>query len=90
MTEAATASPATAPPDCQPAQDVWPRTDGSAVDCREKLRVLRENHDELAQTLRDCFDDAVLMGVDIEAMRRSLHALVDALRDPRTADTSRR
>jgi hypothetical protein len=85
MTEAAIA-----PSDCRPAEDVWPRADGSAVDCREKLRVLRENHDELAQILRDCFDDAVLMGVDIAAMRRSLHAMVDALPDPRRADASRR
>jgi hypothetical protein len=85
MTEAAIA-----PSNCHPAQDVWPRADGSAVDCREKLRVLRENHDELAQILRDCFDDAVLMGVDIAAMRRSLHAMVDALPDPRRADASRR
>jgi hypothetical protein len=74
-----------APPSAAPDADVWPRTDGSPVDCREKLRVLRENHAELGQTLRDCFDDAVLMGVDVEAMRRMLHAMVDALRDPRTA-----
>ena len=78
-----------ASPECRPAEDVWPRADGSALDCREKLRVLRENHAELAQTLRDCFDDAVLMGVDVEALRRSLHAMVDALRDPRSADTRR-
>ena len=85
MTEAATA-----PRDCRPAEDIWPRADGSAVDCREKLRVLRENHAELAQTLRDCFDDAVLMGVDSEALRRNLHVMVDALRDPRSTDTNRR
>ena len=66
-----------------PTTDHWPQPDGSPVDCREKLRLLRENHGELAQTLRDCFDDAVLMGVDGEAMRHLLHAMVDALRDPR-------
>jgi hypothetical protein len=60
-----------------------PRADGSPVDCREKLRLLRENHGELSQILRDCFDDAVLMGVDAEAMRHLLHGMVDALRDPR-------
>ena len=67
-----------------PGADHWPRPDGSPVDCREKVRVLRENHGELAQTLRDCFDDAVLMGVDPEAMRDLLHRMVSALRDPRS------
>jgi hypothetical protein len=67
-----------------PASDHWPQPDGAPVDCREKLRLLRENHGELEQTLRDCFDDAVLMGVDAEAMRRLLHAMVEALRNPRT------
>ncbi len=67
-----------------PGDDHWPRPDGSPVDCREKLRLLRENHGELAQTLRDCFDDAVLMGVDSDAMRHLLHSMVDALHDPRS------
>jgi hypothetical protein len=67
-----------------PAADHWPQADGSPVDCREKLAQLRENHGELEQTLRDCFDDAVLMGVDAEAMRRLLREMVDALRDPRS------
>ena len=30
-----------------PSADRWPRPDGSLVDCREKLRQLRENHGEL-------------------------------------------
>jgi hypothetical protein len=38
----------------------------------------------MAQTLRDCFDDAVIMGVDADAMRHLLHGMVDALRDPRS------
>ena len=66
-----------------PEQDHWPTSDGSSVDCREKLQVLRENQAELSQSLRDCFDDAVLMGVDPEAMRGILRSMVDALRDPR-------
>ena len=66
-----------------PEADHWPRPDGSVVDCREKLRLLRENHAELGQTLQDCFDDAVLMGVDAGALRRLLHDMVDAMRDPR-------
>lgn len=70
--------------DPQPEADHWPQADGSVIDCRDKLRVLRENKTELEQVLRDCFDDAVLMGVDAEAMRSLLHTMVDRLRDPRT------
>ncbi|WP_227320512.1 hypothetical protein [Acidisoma silvae] len=61
----------------------WPRTDGSAVDCREKLRQLRENQADLTQCLQDYFEDAILMDVDAEALRRLLHGMVDRLRDPR-------
>jgi hypothetical protein len=68
-----------------PVANQWPRPDGSLIDCREKLRLLGENHGELEQTLRDCFDDAVLMGVDAGVMRHLLHSMVDALRDPRSA-----
>jgi hypothetical protein len=62
---------------------VWPGGDGQPVSCREKLKVLAENHAEAAQVLRDAFEDAVLMGVDEDAMRRILHDLVAALPSPR-------
>jgi hypothetical protein len=53
------------------------------VACREKLKVLAENHREAAQVLRDAFEDAVLMGVDEAAMRRILADLVAALPSPK-------
>ena len=61
----------------------WPGADGAPVACREKLKVLAENHREAAQVLRDTFEDAVLMGVDEAAMRRILTDLVQALPSPR-------
>ena len=61
----------------------WPQPDGSAVSCAEKLKMLRENHEELAQVMRDAFEDAVLMGVDAEAMRALLRGMVDALESPK-------
>jgi uncharacterized membrane protein len=67
----------------------WPQPDGSPVDCREKLKVLAENHAELAQTMQDAFEDAVLMGVDEAAMRRVLIEMVAGLRSPkRRADVA--
>ena len=61
----------------------WPGADGNPVSCREKLKVLAENHREAAQVLRDAFEDAVLMGVDETAMRRILAELVAALPSPK-------
>ncbi len=63
-------------------EPVWRQADGQPVACREKLLVLDENAAELASVLRDAFDDALLIGVDEDDMRRRLHAMVDALASP--------
>lgn len=62
---------------------LWPGADGGPLSCREKIKVLEENHREAAQVLRDAFEDAVLMGVDEAAMRRILADLIAALPSPR-------
>lgn len=67
-----------------PSPAVWPQPDGSPVSCREKLKVLAENHAELAQVMQDAFEDAVLIGVDEQAMRRILAGMVDGLTSPRS------
>ena len=61
----------------------WPGADGNPVSCREKLRVLEENHAEAAQVLQDAFEDAILMGVDEQAMREIMAGLVAGLRSPK-------
>lgn len=63
--------------------ETWPGADGSPISCREKLKVLAENHEELAQVMRDAFEDAVLMGVDEAALRRILAEMVEALPSPK-------
>jgi uncharacterized protein (UPF0335 family) len=45
--------------------------------------MLAENHAELAQALQDTFEDAVLMGVDEQAMRRILSAMAEGVESPR-------
>lgn len=62
---------------------LWPGADGSPLSCREKIKVLEENHREAAQVLRDAFEDAVIMGVDEAAMRAILAELIAALPSPR-------
>ncbi len=66
-----------------PVPAVWPGADGKPVSCREKIKVLAENHAELRQALQDAYEDAVLMGVDEAAMRRILAELVDGLASPK-------
>jgi uncharacterized protein (UPF0335 family) len=66
-----------------PPPATWPGIDGAPVACREKLRMLAENHAELAQTLQDAFEDAVLMGVDEQAMRHILAGMIDGLESPK-------
>ena len=63
----------------------WPGEDGNPLSCRDKLKVLAENHAELAQVLRDTFEDAILMGVDEAAMRGILTDMIKGLESPRRA-----
>lgn len=65
------------------APPVWVQSDGAPIACREKLKVLEENRAELAQMMQDAFEDAVLMGVDPDAMRGVLRDMVDRLAPPR-------
>lgn len=66
-----------------PPPEVWRQSDGAPVSCREKLKMLAENHAEVAQVLRDAFEDGVLMGVDEHAMRGILADLVAGLESPK-------
>jgi len=66
-----------------PPPRAWPGLDGTGVGCREKIRVLNENYDEVSQVLRDAFEDAILMGVDEAAMRRILISVVEGLDSPK-------
>ncbi len=61
----------------------WPQADGSPVACREKLKTLADNHAELAQVMQDAFEDAVLMGVNEQAMRDILVGMVQGLVSPK-------
>jgi uncharacterized protein (UPF0335 family) len=66
-----------------PVPDRWPQPDGTPLACREKLKMLAENHAELARTMQDVFEDALLMGVDETAMRGILDDMVRGLASPK-------
>ena len=61
---------------------IWKRPDGSIVACTEKIKVLRENHEELPQTAEDAFEDALLMECDENQIRAVFQELIAKLENP--------
>ncbi|HVY14260.1 MAG TPA: hypothetical protein VHB27_03460 [Rhodopila sp.] len=47
--------------------------------------MLTENYSEVAQVLRDAFEDAILMGVEEQAIRQVLLDVVAGLESPKRA-----
>jgi hypothetical protein len=60
----------------------WVRDDKSIVACTEKIKVMQENFDEIAQLMQDAFEDGLLMDVSETQMREALMALVNELKNP--------
>jgi len=61
----------------------WRTQDGELLACREKLRVLHENEQELLSVMQDAYEDAVLMGVDEVLARARIAGLAAQLKSPR-------
>jgi hypothetical protein len=61
---------------------VWRTPAGEPVSCKEKLKVLNENLEELRALAQDALEDAVLMGCDEAQLRAVLRGLVDGLVNP--------
>lgn len=60
----------------------WLRDDRTVVSCTEKVKVMKENFDELKQMAQDALEDGLLMEVSESQMREALHKLVDELVNP--------
>ncbi len=63
-------------------EPVWRSPQGEVVACVEKLKVLRENLEEIQQLCQDALEDAVLMGCDESQFRSVLSELVQRLENP--------
>jgi hypothetical protein len=61
---------------------VWRSPQGEVISCVEKLKVLRENLDEIRQICQDALEDAVLMECDEVQFRAVLIELVQKLQNP--------
>jgi hypothetical protein len=60
----------------------WVRDDKSIVACTEKIKVMRENFEEIAQLAQDAFEDGLLMEVSEAQMRETLMTLMNELKNP--------
>jgi signal transduction histidine kinase len=65
-------------------ETVWHSPSGEIVSCVEKLKVLRENLEEIQQLCQDALEDAVLMGCDERQFKQVLGNLVRLLENPYT------
>jgi len=63
-------------------ETVWRSPSGEVVACVEKLKVLRENLEEIQQLCQDALEDAVLMGCDERQLKQVLTNLVQQLDNP--------
>ena len=63
-------------------EPVWRSPDGEIVASVEKLKVLRENLEEIRSISQDAFEDALLMGCDEKQVRDVLKQLIDQLDNP--------
>ncbi len=63
-------------------EPLWRSPAGEVVACVEKLKVLRENLEEIRQLCQDALEDAVLMGCDQRQFRGVLAELVEKLANP--------
>ena len=61
---------------------IWVRDDKSIVPCTEKIKVMKENFEEIRQITQDAFEDGLLMEVSEAQMREALLALVNELKNP--------
>ena len=60
---------------------IWIRDDKSIVSCTEKIKVMKENFDELKLIAQDAFEDGLLMEVSDEQLKKTIHKLVDELKN---------
>ncbi|MEM7172072.1 MAG: hypothetical protein AAF530_18020 [Pseudomonadota bacterium] len=60
----------------------WRKPDGKAVSCREKIKVLNENLEEIREMAQDALEDGILMGCDEGQIRSVFLDLMQSLHNP--------
>jgi hypothetical protein len=62
----------------------WKSPSGGTIACTEKLKVLREDLEEIQELCQDALDDAVLMGCDEDQFRAAMQEVIGALKSAYT------
>lgn len=64
------------------ARTIWRSPAGDPLSCREKIKVLTQNLQEIRELAQEALEDAVLMGADEAQFRDVVRALLDGLVNP--------
>ena len=55
--------------------DFWKTSDNSKISCKEKIVILNNNVIELQNLINQIYDEAILMGVDKEQIKKVINNL---------------
>ena len=58
---------------------IWKDEEGNRISCDEKIRVMKENFDEIYLALRDLYDDAILMNIEPIQVKETMMKLISML-----------
>ncbi len=61
---------------------VWLQPDGEPLSCREKIKVLNENIEEIRELAQEAIEDSILMGGDENQLRDVLGDVMAGLVNP--------
>ena len=59
--------------------DFWKTSDNSIISCKEKIIILNNNVIELQNLINQIYDEAILMGVDKEQIKKVINNLATNL-----------
>ena len=60
----------------------WKRSSGKFFSCREKIKILNQDIEEVNQVCQDALEDALLMDCDESQFRDAIFRVVDNLINP--------
>ena len=59
--------------------DFWKTSNNSKISCKEKIVILNNNIIELQNLINQIYDEAILMGVDKQQIKKVINSLITNL-----------